>query len=216
MPVEFDPERHCGAKLRSGARCRHPKGFRVPGRKGIGQCWLHGGIASKGNRTHGIYAKVKVPRIQELLTQIENTEHDVMDLVPEAQLCRAMTLDYLERYGEMSEALLTWHTVTSKALSKLEHALERADGAAMSAALDEMRAAHQDRPQKILDISAVSILVDRIGRTVERIHKIRLETSVTSDQLKFIFEAQARIMGKYLEEATLKRILKDYEKISWI
>gem|GEM_PF-4490021 len=50
MSNQFDPEKHCGAKTRSGQSCKNPKGFRVPDYDPNGtnhRCYLHGGITRK-------------------------------------------------------------------------------------------------------------------------------------------------------------------------
>jgi hypothetical protein len=40
--VEYDPEKHCGAKTRNGGFCLFPKGFRTS-HPGEGRCYRHGG-----------------------------------------------------------------------------------------------------------------------------------------------------------------------------
>lgn len=50
MTKKFDPDKHCGAKTRSGEPCRLKKGFRVPDYNPEGtnhRCYLHGGITRK-------------------------------------------------------------------------------------------------------------------------------------------------------------------------
>ena len=211
----FDADRHCGARTRSGKPCRNPQGFRVPGREGVGRCYLHGGPAHAASRKHGLYATLRSPRVRELLERVEESGQDMLDLEPEARLCRALTVDYLERYAEISEALTAWKATTDAKLEAMREALRDGDLGEAERVLTELHEA-RCQPPRSLDVQAVGQLVERIGRTVERMHKIRMETSVTGEQLKFIFEAQARILRKYLGEATLRRVLKDYEQISWI
>ncbi|WP_151721052.1 HGGxSTG domain-containing protein [Acinetobacter ursingii] len=53
----------CGAKTRTGSKCKHPAGYRTD-HVGKGKCYLHGGAskgAPKGNKNaqkHGIYSRI--------------------------------------------------------------------------------------------------------------------------------------------------------------
>ena len=47
---QFDPDKHCGAKTRSGEPCKFTKGYKVPDYDPSGsnhRCYLHGGITRK-------------------------------------------------------------------------------------------------------------------------------------------------------------------------
>lgn len=71
----------CGAKTKSGTKCKHPAGHRTS-HVGTGRCWLHGGAsngAPKGNKNalkHGLYARIysdaEMEAAKEMLGTIEN------------------------------------------------------------------------------------------------------------------------------------------------
>ena len=212
---EFDPLNHCGAKLESGRRCKNPKGFRVPGRNGHGPCHLHGGTGAKSLQTHGIYSKLDSPRLEHLLKRIKNTGHDVLDLEPEANLIRALTIDYVERHQALTDALILWHQTARTNLQDLRDAMADKDTRRIVELLPAIASIDQTKPPKTPDISEAAKLIDRIGRTVERIHRIRSDRSISDIQLQAIFAAQTAILVKHLDRAMLRQILDDYDRISW-
>ena len=123
----------------------------------------------------GRYSTIDHERFREKLGQLEAIEQDVMDLVPEVQLLRTLVVDYVERYEAFYEALLAWHADSTKT----------------------------SKPRKILDISDVGNLIEKIGRTVHRIHQIHASGSITLDTFKRVVEAMGIVVAQHVEEKTI-------------
>lgn len=212
--VKFDPDKHCGKKKSDGTKCTRPKGYGV---KGVsdGPCKHHGGAAAKASRTHGMYSTIKSDRVKKLLKRVRKAEHDVMDLAPEAELIRALTIDFLERYDEMQSALLLWHDTVDGTTHSLIRAVDAGDAKGVQKLLKRLDKSFNKRPTRILDIADVSVLVDRIGRTVERIHKIRSTATVSHEQLGAIFNAMSAVLVLYVQDdKTKQQILEGWKRIT--
>ena len=215
VSVRFDPERHCGAKLRSGGRCRKTKGWGVPGRNGLGPCKLHGGMNGVANLKHGLYSRIRSPRLQSLMDQQDESGQDVLDLRPEAKLLRALTVDYIDRFEARDRALQLWHNTAGGGIEGLIESVANGEQGALADLVRTLRAALEDRPPQLPDLTAAGALVEKIGRTVERIEKLQSSRGVTVAQLKFIFQAQTNILSKHIDDKTMERILADFRRISW-
>jgi hypothetical protein len=163
----------CNAQLRSQGY--KDKTCRNPSGKwtdhpGQGRCYLHGGRSVK---KHGRYSMIQHEGLQEKLGQLEAIEQDVMDLAPEVQLLRALVMDYVERYQAFSEALIAWHADQSGKTSK---------------------------PRKVMDITDAGNLIEKISRTVHRIHQIHSTGSITLDTFKRVIESMGMIVASYVQE----------------
>ena len=121
----------------------------------------------------GRYSTIDHERFREKLGQLEAIEQDVMDLVPEVQLLRTLVVDYVERYETFHEALIAWHADQHGKTSK---------------------------PRKVLDISDAGNLIEKISRTVHRIHQIHATGSITLDTFKRVVEAMGIIVAKHVED----------------
>jgi len=211
--AEYDPEKHCGFLRKNGSRCLRPKGWGVKDRTD-GPCRRHGGAAAKANVRTGVYSKLKSDRLTNLIERVRAADHDVLDLTPEAELIRAITIDFLERYDEMREALILWHNTVGGTMQALAKATDAGDAKKVRKLLKRLDRCLNDRPVKVLDIADVSLLVDRIGRTVERIHKIRSNTSVTHEKLGAIFNSMTAVLVMHVDDKTkMQRILEGWKKI---
>ena len=95
----------CGAqKSQSEGACTRPSGWGTD-HPGEGRCKLHGG--GSPIRT-GRYSVIKRERIRELIAQFEE-DPNPLDMTPELVTCRALFVDYVERYDEFTEQLKAWH-----------------------------------------------------------------------------------------------------------
>jgi len=101
----------CGAKNRYGEPCQHEAGWGTD-HVGTGKCKLHGGNAGRPVE-HGLYsaryASLKETRIKELYEGFQSDD-EPLNLLPEANLLRALIIDYIERYEEYTDALIAWHS----------------------------------------------------------------------------------------------------------
>lgn len=184
----------CGAKTRSGKPCKQKAGARTD-HPGQGRCWLHGG---RTPIKHGRYSQIQRPRLKELLERFHD-DPTPLDLLPEVVLLRALVTDYVERYDEVTDALLAWHNSwgdryreavdewREKMLRKLENGgwqdTEATDLPDPPDPLDYMT-----KPRQMLDITAAAGLVDKIGAMVDRIEKHKREGSITLETLDRVLE----------------------------
>lgn len=191
----FDPARHCGAQLRKkerGRLCQQPKGFKTP-HLGQGKCWLHGGLTPIKT---GLSSLIKHGRLSDMLRKIGEIDHDIMDLTPEINLLRAMTIDFVNRYEDFVVQLETWYN-----------------------AIDEMRRAGQDHPpppipRKYPNLEDAGQLLEAISRMVERIHKITREGSITLPTFRGLMTEMGMIVANEVEDTTiLEKIEKGWTQL---
>lgn len=116
-------EKYC--KLRAGFRTDH---------KGVGRCYLHGGTQPI---KHGLYESITRPRIAQLVAKYEAmSDEEALRTFPELAAARALFTDWIERYDEITEALLAWHESWARSASQLT----RGDVADLQALADEFAA----------------------------------------------------------------------------
>ncbi len=95
LVAQGDTKPKCGAKTRSGGKCRKPAGHRTD-HPGQGRCHLHGGLTPI---RHGRYSSVQRRSVRELVAKFE-ADPNPLDTLPELALARALLADYLERAGK--------------------------------------------------------------------------------------------------------------------
>lgn len=164
----------CGGKrrgLHKGEICNRPAGAGTK-HVGVGRCHLHGGNALV---KHGWYSKITHARIAGVLDEIGKIEMNVMDLIPEANLLRAMTIDFVNQYDAFVEALLAWY----------------ADPEANS------------RPRKVMDISDAAHLIESISRVVHRMHQIQNEGSISLETFKRVTEHMGIIVAQHIKDPVI-------------
>jgi hypothetical protein len=151
----------CGAKTRSGGRCKRPAGFKTD-HVGEGKCNLHGGATPI---KHGANSKVQRARLREKIDKFL-AHPDPLDLLPEVAMLRAFAEDLMERWESIygpDGALLAWH-----------ESFKRGDA--------------EPKPRQMPDFSAVSQVVDRVGAMVDRIQKHRRESSISLATMNRVVE----------------------------
>lgn len=184
----------CGAKTRSGSPCRNKAGYKTD-HVGQGRCHLHGGL---NPIKHGRYSTITRPRIKELLEQFEN-DPAPMDLLPEVKLLRALLTDFVERYDEVTEAILAWHNSWGdryrEAVGVWREQMIRAleSGGWQDTEADDLPDPpepldYMTKPRQMLDITAAAGLVDKVGAMVDRIEKHKREGSITLETLDRVLE----------------------------
>lgn len=184
----------CGAKTKSGKPCRHFAGMRTD-HPGEGRCWLHGGATPI---KHGRYSKITRPRIRELIDHYE-TDPVPNDLLPEVNLLRALVTDFVERYDEITDAVLAWHSSWGEEYRKAVHLwrekmLRRLEGSGwQDVDPDELPDPpdpldFMNKPRQMLDVTAAAGMVDKVGAMVDRIQKHRREGAITLDTLNRVLE----------------------------
>jgi hypothetical protein len=167
----------CNAKRKDGQPCRKPAGHSTV-HPGSGRCIQHDRGAEQHVK-HGWYTKVKHARVREILQDLQDVEMNVMDLIPEATLLRAMTIDYVNRYEDFQAAIMAWY----------------ADPESTT------------RPRKILDISDAANLIEAISRIVARMHQIQSEGAISLETFKRVTEHMGVIVAKYTKDPeTLNKI----------
>ncbi len=173
------PHGQCGAKTRGGKACANPMGFKTD-HVGEGRCHLHGG---KTPVRSGRYSTVSRPRVRELLDQLA-AEPDPMDLLPEAQLIRALLVDYVERYDELLDALLEWN--------EKEY----------SEASEENR---KPRPQAVPALHEAAALAEKVAKVVGLIQQQKKEGSISLESFNRVMEQMGLTVARYVKDPTALR-----------
>lgn len=171
---QFDPEKHCGAQLRKKERgrfCCFPKGTKTP-HLGEGRCWLHGGLTPI---KHGLSSLIQHGRLKDLLKKMKEIDHDILDLSPEVNLMRAMTIDFVNRYDTFTDHLETWYNAL--------------DGKQKDMGLPPVM-------RKFPTLEDAGTLLEAISRMVERVHKITREGSITMDVFRGLMEQMGMVVAQ--------------------
>lgn len=187
----------CGAKNRQGEPCQRPAGWGTD-HPGEGRCKLHGGVGQKPSDRY-LSARVR-PRLGELIARFA-AEEDPHDLTQELTLLRALVLDYIERYDEITESLIAWHASFNGDF-ELQMRRWRSDVAAYLEEAENERNEParpfptppyptESKPRQMTDITAASGLIDRIGAMSDRIAKRAQQGSVSMTALDSILEELA-------------------------
>lgn len=167
----------CGAQRtnRGGKTCKNYAGFRTD-HPGTGRCFKHGGnLGQKATMAHGRYSALEHRRVKEIMDTLIQMQDNAMDLIPEANLLRAMLIDYVNRYDEFVEALMAWY------------------------ADPETKA----RPRRSLDVTDAANLAESISRIIHRMHQITSEGAISLVTFKRVTEMMGIIVAKYVKDETL-------------
>lgn len=231
------PSTTCNALTRStGVLCNLPAGHGT-NHPGQGRCKNHGGaVPIKSGR----YSLIKRDRIRELIEKCENME-DPLNLTPEVAALRALFVDFIDRYDEMTEALLAWHAVQqimrialpesmvtflgtavedweqTRLKSDAGHLTED-DRKVVKAARDYIdilrRGPDEKRPKTVLDIGDAHKMLDSVGRMVERIEKIRSQNAISRPDLNRVMQQMfITIEMRVRDENVKQEIVNDWMRI---
>lgn len=215
--AELEPNHFCRGRnskrqkyccLRAGAGTDH---------LGAGRCKQHGG---SNPVRHGRYALVERPRIRHLMEQIAAAAEDPLDTLPELLMLRALTLDFIERYDEYSEGIITWHAsyqafqrpisaekenafrevVDEYEILLAEHGEGADDGRA-----PDLKLARQfidaladtsmpPKPVRIMDLADARGLLDTITKAVERIQRSRAAMHISRKDFFRVMTEMGRVV----------------------
>ena len=212
---------HCGAKTRSGGRCKKTAGWGTD-HKGQGRCRLHGGATPIRS---GRYSTVKREGVRQL---IEHHAGDVdpLDVLPEIAAARALFQDFVERYDAWREGLLAWHASFSDAY--LDHlksiARNKADDGAADA-LGELRRAYeacvemglvpgdplgyQAKPREVLDLSDAVRHLSTIATIAQREKKLQLDNAVSRRDLLRVLTEMTRVVEREVADSDVQTRIRD-------
>ena len=169
----------CGAKTRSGGKCKQPAGLRTD-HPGEGRCYLHGGMTPIKS---GRYSKVKRTALRELI-EAHAGDPDPLDVLPEIAAARALFQDFVERYDEWREAFLDWHASFSTG-----------DG--------------PKKPREVLDLADGVRHLSTIATIAQREKKLQLDNAISrSDLLRFLAE-MTRVVEREVKDASTQKRIKD-------
>lgn len=227
-PSTPPPPGTCGALTRSGTWCSKQAGWGTD-HVGQGKCKLHGGATPV---KHGRYSKITRPRIRELLDAFE-ADPDPLNLAPEVALLRALIIDYVERYDEMTEALLRWSNSFSKDYrAELESHLEayeehQREWAQAYHALRDLPLEKQPdpmdypppKPPTVIDILAVGGFITRITTITESIRKARETGTFSMATVDRLWEAMSaglvQAAGEVISDPDQREALLDAVDTNW-
>lgn len=165
--------------------CKNYAGFRTD-HPGEGPCFKHQG-GRRTNLKHGRYSIIQHRRVVEAMDQLIAIQDNALDLVPEITLLRALLIDYINRYDEFVEALMTWYAQPDV----------------------------KSRPRRILDITDASGLVNTISQVVHRLHQINSEGAISLATFQRVTEHMGIIVARYVkDEKTLEQISAEWRNLA--
>lgn len=165
-------------RKKPGQRCKLIAGYKTD-HPGQGRCYLHGGNIQKQLK-HGYYSSIKHNGIREKLEQLGNIEANVLDLVPEAQMLRALTVDFIDRYEDFVDALMEWYNDKDS----------------------------KSKPRRVMDIADAARLIDSIGKMVERIHKMRQEGAISLETFRRVTEQMGVIVARHVADTKCLAVIE--------
>lgn len=179
----LEPHDKCGAKAKgTGKPCRRPQGWGTD-HPGAGRCKLHGGATPiKHGRYSGIQREDFKARIDRFLA-----DPDPLDLSSEVALLRAFLEDFVDRWDVIfgpDGALLAWH-----------ESFHTGEGV--------------PRPRQMPDFATLTVLVDRVGKMVERIHKMKTEGAISMATLMRVAEQMGADLVSAINEQGIPRDQSD-------
>ena len=157
----------CNARKPNGWKCQLPAGYQTD-HTGSGKCWIH----DDPDRADTIYRYrgIKQKTIKSRLRQMHTVERDVLNLVPDVQLVRAMVIDYVERYEELAEAILHWYKTGKQ------------------------------RPPAPPDLGEAIKALETVSRMVERVHRIQSTGAIGIDTFRRILEQMGIIVARHVSD----------------
>jgi hypothetical protein len=137
--------------------------------------------------THGWYTSINHTRLKEIMETLSSIDQNQMDLLPEVQLLRAMTVDFVNRYEAFSEALMAWYLAPEST----------------------------QRPRRIMDIQDASHLIESISRVAQRLHQIQSEGAISLETFKRVTEQMGLCVARHVSDPlVLNRIEHDWSNLA--
>lgn len=190
----------CAAHKRKGGICNRPAGWGTT-HVGQGRCKLHGGNSSI---KHGRYSVIRRESLRDLANHYEN-DPEPLNLLPDLAQCRALYTDFVNRYDEWSEALMTWHDSIKarnlpKRIAAFRDALATRDPQQVLAGITEIErcldAANESRPAQILDVADAHRILSEVTKIATRIEQNRASNAVSrKDFVRILSEMGRTVEG---------------------
>lgn len=203
-------------KSRAGLRTAHP---------GVGRCHLHGGQQEHDGRvTHGRNSMVQGERIKRLIEQhlADPQLHDVSTTLATA---KALMDDFIERYYELTPALLAWYAATepiteeqrlalTRSIDELEElyagepdAQQAADLELARTAIAHLAAPREEKPRQVLDITEAVRHADVISKIIHRVNMHNAQNAISYARLAtFLFEVSRELDHLIADRELLKKV----------
>jgi hypothetical protein len=144
---------------------------------GTARCTLHGALGGAPIKT-GRYSKVKHKRLGTLIER-HGEDENPLDLLPDLALLRALTEDYINRYDDITEALLAWHK--SNAADKDKH-----------------------KPPRILDLADSYRLISEITKIAKRIEDVKANNAISQKDFFRLIEQMAIAVRTYVKDDEIR------------
>lgn len=176
-----DTPGRCNAVKPNGWKCQLPAGSQTD-HPGTGKCWIH----ADPDRADTIYRYrgIRQKTVRDRLRQMQAVERDVLNLVPDIQLVRAMVIDYVERYEELAEAILHWYKTGKQ------------------------------RPSAVPDLGEAIKALEMISRMVERVHRINATGAISIDTFRRILEQMGIIVARHVADGrALEAIEAEWSRV---
>jgi hypothetical protein len=221
--AELQPNYFCRA--RNAARMKYCSSRAGAGTDHLGQgrCKRHGGASPK---RHGLYSKIIVTRLAELLDDAASIP-DPLSLLPELALLRVIVVDFINRHEVITAAVLAWHNSFGQTQRPIPEPMrlafesmvdefeillaEHGDGDedARAANVKLARAfirymSGQDgepKPRKMLDIADAHRILDTISKLVERVENGRAKNGLSREQVKLVVNQLGAATANRISEA---------------
>lgn len=200
---KFVAEKHCGKPANDGNPCTLEKGFGTE-HLGTGFCKFHG-----GNAPVSIYTQLKRSAIKDALVKVREGVADPLDLTPELELLRGIVLEFHDRYEEFKEGILAFKSSYDENMKLFLGSDSPLDWAKARAYLRE--AALLERPKEVIDVAFCSVLIDRVGKMVERMHKMKMDESLTPDMIRKYRDALVQAVIETCTAEQIEQISKKLE-----
>lgn len=155
---------------------------------GQGRCKLHGGSTPI---KHGRYSVIERDSIRDLADHFLEDEAP-LDVLPELAQVRALLTDFVNRYGEIVDALCEWNRLESQA------------------ARQEQRRARVAQIPKLDDAIYYLKTAAKIAQDEK---KLQLQGAISRKDLLRIFTEQRRIIEHETDPDTAARILDGFHRI---
>lgn len=213
----WNAKRRKYCKSRAGLRTAHP---------GVGRCHLHGGQRADGDArvTHGRNSTIQGERIKALI-ETHLADPQPLDISRTLATAKALMDDFIERYYEITPALLAWYAASEPiteeqrlALTRCVDELEELYGgeadAQQSADLELSRAVvvkmaepRVEKPRQVLDITEAVRHADVISKIIHRVNVNNSQNAISYQRLAaFMFNLSRELDALVPDRAQLKRI----------
>ena len=170
----------CGAQKSQGEGvCTRPAGWGTD-HAGEGRCKLHGG---KNPIRSGRYSKIKRESLRELIAGLEE-DPNPLDMIPDLIACRALFMDYIERYDEFTEQLRDWHASY--------------DGDSPTA-----------KPRQILDVADAHRILAEVTRMVKRIEDVSAASAISRADFYRVMTEMGRAVDLAVEDPVIRERIHD-------